>query len=897
VSFLNTSDPDFYGVAWNEEVSPPVCVIAGELGTILYSTGRQYTDGFQVYSLEQANNPTYNVVYGVAFGNSLFMAACSGGLILTSEDGAGWNARDTGVSLDLRAVTHVTGDIWVAVGLEGKIARTTDNGLTWADITHPGGWAYYGIAYNSGTLVVVGGSGEAMVSTDDGLTWTLGTTNVTSDLRGIVYGPDGFYIVGAESTLLKTTDGLAFTVLSSPSVADFNAIAYTGTGGIMAAVGDDGATITSTEGATWDEQDSGIPEANFYGIGYGDNRLVTVGSESLVAYSATGAGRPAFDLFQPISDKYRAQCFTQQDAYMMYFGMLEFEEGKWNYYPRRMRCPAPGTVDDFETVGHYFTDFPGNGAVLDAISIRGGVVTAETDQLGLVTDGGSLSLPWIYQQNYGEGLKPVSNLASFNGVAYVVGDDGLIYSATSTGVARLQGFFDLSRFEDWDAADEAVWLQFDPIYQLLFVFRQKSPWTIWLVNDDSGGVSEIDLPEITINGVAYEPRSAFIIKGLHDGIHCGYAPSTGSDDELVTVKLDLDGPILGVDEVSSGDVKRYYGEIATGSFRVTAIGLRGSAEEVLVRTWADPDSTVRPDVAVMIREETEDEWETNDQPHGDITVYTDRVEGVGTAFSRYLQRGLTERVIEMTTPKVAVRPHNMRVIHNFIQMTVPKVGARPFDMLVNHEGQTNIKITTPKVAVRPFDMEITHDKPIGMTTPKVAVRPFDMNVHRDGYYVLPWLVDQCKVYVEQIGGTRALAPFTKVGKFELELTTPLNPYESLYINPGAVRPFVLGRVGDYILTQYGAHRISAVNTAYQVELDWYPPAECSGTYVPAQAIPAGGAEGDGKIVVGLGRGFDQIMLRVLLLPHAGCDATGAKITGLELGEMDTGPELKTDAGG
>lgn len=896
MAFIDVSSPDLHDAAWNDAATP-VCVIVGQTGVVFYSTGREYADGFQVYTLEQAFIGVYTTMFSVDFGNGQFVACGSAGNILTSENGAAWDLRTSGTDKALNGAAHVSGQVWVAVGAQGVILRSADNGETWSAISSLASSELRGVAVG-GSYVMAVGEGEVVVSSDLGLTWTVYVPSVSSVLNDVVYRESNFYIAGDASTILKFSGSGTEEVQSSPTVADFKGIAYTGAGGLLIAVGDAGATITSTSGTTWDAQDSGLEDGDFLGIAYGDNRLVAVGKDSLLAYSATGAGRPAFDLFTPISDIYRAQCFTQQDGYMMYFGMMEYEEGKWNYYPRRMRCPAPGTVDDFTTIGHYFTDFPGNGAVLDAISIRGGVVTAETDQLGLVTDGGSLSLPWIYQQNYGEGLKPVSNLASFNGVAYVVGDDGLIYSATSTGVGRLQGFFDLSRFEDWDAADEAVWLQFDPIYQLLFVFRQKSPWTIWLVNDDTGGVSEIDLPEITIGGVAYEPRSAFIVLGLHDGIHCGYAPTTGSDDELVTVKLDLDGPILGVDEVSSGDVKRYYGEIATGSFRVTAIGLRGSAEEVLVRTWADPDSTVRPDIAVMIREETEDDWETNDQPHGDITVFTDRVEGVGTAFSRYLDRGLTERVIEATTPTVEITPVDATVIYQGgIKASTPTVEIKPVDALVYFGDQEEILASTPVVEIAPVDAEVTHDKPISATTPTVEITPVDAEVHRDGWYTLPWLVDQCKVYVEQIDGTRALAPFTKTGKFDLVLTTPLNPYESLYINPGAVRPFVLGRIGDYILTRYGVHRISAVDTAYRVELDWYPPAECEGTYVPAQAIPAGGDEGDGKIVIGLGRGFDQIMLRVLLLPHAGCDATGAKITGLELGEMPTGPELKTDAGG
>lgn len=893
MSFLDIGNPDYQGVAWDETANPPVAVIVGAFGIILYSVGREYAEGFQVYTLEQSAPQTYNRLYSVGFGGGTFLVTAAGGMILTSENGQGWDLRETGVTATLYDAAHITSEIWVAVGVGGGIVRTTDNGVTWTEISSPTAVALFGIAYGNGLLIAVGFD-TVIVSDDDGLTWSSNSAGVNTELYGVSYGDGSFFIVGKQSTVLKTVDGQTFEVRSSPTVATFRAVVWTG--GLWVAVGSDGATITSTDGEVWDAQNSGIPEASFLGIGYGDNRLVVVGEDSIVGYSATGAGRAAFDLFQPISDIYRAQCFTQQDAYMVYGGIMAFEEGVWNYYPRRITNPAPGTVDDFDTVGWYAVDLPGTGAILDMVSVRGGIVLAETDQLGLLTDGGSLTLPWAYTQNYGEGLKPISNLTSFNGVAFLVADDGLIYTATSTGVSRLSGFFDLTRFEDWEPGDESVWLGFDPVYQLLFVFRQKSPWTVWLVNDQTGGVSEIELPEITIDGVDYEPRSAFIITGLHDGIHASYAPTTGSSDEIVTVKLDLDGPLTGIDEVSGGDVSRHYGDCQTGSFRVIGIGIRGECDELLVRTWANPDSTVRPDLAVMVREETDEGWLVNDQPEGDITVFTDRVRGVGTAWSRYIDIATKGGEIDVTIPQLELEAVNVSISHpKPIDVTVPELHFEVDDVIV-YRG-TDIPVTIPEIELEAVDVSVTHNPPINVTVPELTLEAVDAQIHRAGYYVLPWLVSQCKVYKVDLAGTRTLVPFTKTGTHELILTTPLTGFERLYVNPGAVRPVVLGRAGDYIFTSYGAHRISAVNTAYEVELDWYPPEEVTGTYIPAQEIPAGGKEGDGKVIVGLGRGFDQLMLRVLLLPHGAVDATGAKITGLELGYMPTGPELKTDAGG
>jgi len=817
MSFVDTSVRDLFGIAWDTSADPIRAVVVGSFGTVLYSTGESYENQYKIYEFTEASRMTWEALRDVDWGNGRFVAGGEGGVIGFSSDGVSWILASTVPAIgDVTGIAWVTGDIWVAttddvnLGGGGDIIRSTNGGVTWASVESDTDALRRVVKNSSDELLAVGDNGRVEFSDDDGATWTAKTSGVADALRDCVYANSGWYMVGDDSTILYSADLSSFSSQTSPAVSDFWGVAATS--GLVVAVGTGAVTITTVGGTDWDTQKSGVEDddAHFTEVEHGDNRYVVLGKKNLIAYSITGAGRPSFELFEPISDLYRFQCFTQQDAYMVYGGVHAYEEGEWNYYPRRVMNAAPGTVDDFTTVGWYFTDLPGTGAIMDMISIRGGIVIAETTQLSLLTDGGSLSSPWAYQQNYGEGLRPISNLASFNGVAFMVADDGLIYEASSSGVGRLQGFFDLTQFEDWAPSSESVWLQFDPVYQLLFVFRQKTPWTIWLVSDDSGGVSELTLPELQIGGEDYEPRSAFIIDGLHDGIHASYAPTDGDDDEIVIVQMDLGEAITGVDEIASGDSTRFLGDFQTGSFRAITLGVRGVVDEVLIRTWADPDSTARADVAVMVKEETEDDWLTNDQPDGTITVGTAACTGVGTAWSRY----------------IAVAP----------------------------SGDVS------------------------------------------GVFTLPWLATQCKVYIEE-ASVKTLADYTITDTHEITLDTPLTASQSLYVNPGAVRPFVLGRVGDYILTEHGAHRISAVNTAYDIELEWYPPAEVPGEYLPAQEIPAGGAEGDGKIVVGLGRGFDQLMLRVLLLPHSGCDATGAKITGLELGYAPTGPELKTDAGG
>jgi hypothetical protein len=58
---------------------------------------------------------TSNLLFGVAYGNGLFVAVGMSGTILTSPDGVNWTARTSGTSNSLRGVTYGNG-LFVAVG-------------------------------------------------------------------------------------------------------------------------------------------------------------------------------------------------------------------------------------------------------------------------------------------------------------------------------------------------------------------------------------------------------------------------------------------------------------------------------------------------------------------------------------------------------------------------------------------------------------------------------------------------------------------------------------------------------------------------------------------------------------------------------------------------------------
>ncbi len=133
-------------------------------------------------------------LYGVAFGNNLYVAVGNGSQVVTSPDGVTWTRRtvaDSGASIH---------DIVFAAGrfvacAYGGILYTSTDGLAWTKIdTGTGSNARFeSIAYGNGRFVAVGNN--TSVSSADGLAWIVDSTNLrlTTD---IVYGA-GVFAVGA----------------------------------------------------------------------------------------------------------------------------------------------------------------------------------------------------------------------------------------------------------------------------------------------------------------------------------------------------------------------------------------------------------------------------------------------------------------------------------------------------------------------------------------------------------------------------------------------------------------------------------------------------------------------------------------------------------------------------
>lgn len=143
--------------------------------------------------------PTTKNLYGVTYsGNGFWIAVGAGGTVLTSTDGATWTNNASGTTADLRAVTVqvISSYTFVAVGDNGTVVSSPNNGTTWT--VQPTGITgnFLAVSPSTSQLVAVGAGGLIAASTD-GVTWTTRTSGTTADLFSVLAGLSQYVVVGS----------------------------------------------------------------------------------------------------------------------------------------------------------------------------------------------------------------------------------------------------------------------------------------------------------------------------------------------------------------------------------------------------------------------------------------------------------------------------------------------------------------------------------------------------------------------------------------------------------------------------------------------------------------------------------------------------------------------------
>ncbi len=218
-------------------------------------------------------------------------------LIATSPDGSAWTRRNWTHGFETALVdVAVGGGKLTVVGANGRVASSSDAGLTWSTEATSGVAAFTGVAGNTGTRVAVGRdagfNGVILVDTGSGWQATSGVADfypadVTWTGEQFVAVGGSFAGIGANAVVMTSPNGInwarrALSITEAP--AGFSLRAVLALGSTLYATGDNQQTQhvivkSSDAGATWSIAYQGQTNGNamLAGIAASAERVVTVG--------------------------------------------------------------------------------------------------------------------------------------------------------------------------------------------------------------------------------------------------------------------------------------------------------------------------------------------------------------------------------------------------------------------------------------------------------------------------------------------------------------------------------------------------------------------------------------------------------------------------------------------
>lgn len=138
------------------------------------------------------------LLYGMVYGNNLFVGVGSEGITYRSTDGNTWNSGSSGSLQALRGITYGNG-LFVAVGDEGTILTSPD-GITWTAQSSGTSQTLRDVSYGANTFVIVGN--QIILSSQDGVNWTNELSD-TPTLYGVAHGENTVIVVGDNGTVLQ----------------------------------------------------------------------------------------------------------------------------------------------------------------------------------------------------------------------------------------------------------------------------------------------------------------------------------------------------------------------------------------------------------------------------------------------------------------------------------------------------------------------------------------------------------------------------------------------------------------------------------------------------------------------------------------------------------------------
>jgi hypothetical protein len=214
-------------------------------------------------------SPPASHIIEVTHQNGHWIAGADGGFLSYSTDGLVWSTAVMPYTKGIQSVVFWNGK-YFAAGVDGATLMTSSDLVSWT-LTHPQHFPYNAqqLVPAYGKLFAVGDSPALAVSTDDGVTWSEVTLPIEGRFEGMATNGTRSVIVGVafdeldsdgdgdsqEGTILSSDDGATWTVRTNslPGVSglDDDFLSVNLANGIFVAGGKQGLVFTSPDGAAW----------------------------------------------------------------------------------------------------------------------------------------------------------------------------------------------------------------------------------------------------------------------------------------------------------------------------------------------------------------------------------------------------------------------------------------------------------------------------------------------------------------------------------------------------------------------------------------------------------------------------------------------------------------------
>lgn len=194
-------------------------------------------------------NNTVNNLYGVAYGNGIYLAVGTSGATMTSPDGTTWTNRSANPSGGMRRVSFGNGIFVALSNTSSSQVYTTTDGLSWTARSIGQLSSWMSITFANNEFIAVSYDGTKRVATSpDGVTWTL-RNGPAFACYAVAYNGSRWVITGEGGNSAWSTDRITWNTVAIGAVDTFSCCIWSGSHFIT--TNWSGGIRASTDGSSW----------------------------------------------------------------------------------------------------------------------------------------------------------------------------------------------------------------------------------------------------------------------------------------------------------------------------------------------------------------------------------------------------------------------------------------------------------------------------------------------------------------------------------------------------------------------------------------------------------------------------------------------------------------------